>query len=384
MTAVRALELTPEGLRLLDQRRLPAEDVYITCKTAAEVGECIRTLAVRGAPAIGIAAAYGVYLAARALADPAGGAGEGGAARDPDAFLERLAGEAEALRRVRPTAVNLAWAVDRMMAVARRSGGRAPAAVAAALREEALAVHREDVAMNRRIGRFGARLVRDGDDLLTHCNTGALATGGYGTALGVVRAAAEEGKRVHVYVDETRPLLQGARLTAWELRREGVPATLITDSMAAHVMRRRGVDLVLVGADRICANGDVANKIGTYGLAVLAREHGVPFYVAAPWSTVDLSLATGDEVVIEEREAAEVVGFAGVRWAPEGIAVANPAFDVTPARYITGIITDRGIAHPPFDAALRELACRPAPAAAGGGGAGEAGAADAEEANARA
>ncbi len=366
---IRALELTPEGLKVLDQRQLPGREVYITCKTAAEVAECIRALAVRGAPALGIAAAYGVYLAARALAERGAG---------PD-FLARLAAEVEVLRTARPTAVNPSWAVERMLAAARRQEGQAPGRVVAALREEALAIHREDEAMNRRLGRLGASLVRDGATLLTHCNTGALATGGYGTALGVIRAAREEGKRVRVLVTETRPLLQGARLTAWELVREGIPATLITDGMAAHILRRARVDLVLVGADRICANGDVANKIGTYALAVLAREHGVPFYVVAPWTTVDLSLPDGDGVAIEERDPAEVLGFGGLRWAPEGVEVLNPAFDVTPARYITGIVTDRGIAYPPFDLSLQGMA----PRGAGSAGAGRA-AVPAEEVPARA
>ncbi len=346
---VASVALTPEGIRLLDQRALPAREEYVLCRTHRELARAIRDMVVRGAPAIGIAAAYGMVLAARALAPASPGS---------DAFLDGLRAAAAELAATRPTAVNLTWALERMLAAADRAAwqGRVPREVLAALEAEARAIHEEDLAMNRRIGALGAELVPDGASVLTHCNAGALATGGFGTALGVLRAARAQGKRLHVFVDETRPLLQGARLTAWELMQEGIPATLIADGMAGHFMRLGRVDLVIVGADRICRNGDVVNKIGTYGLAVLAREHGIPFYVAAPWSTVDLALPSGDAVVIEERAAEEVLGFGPVRWAPEGVAVANPAFDVTPARYVTAIITDRGLARPPYDESLQRLA----------------------------
>lgn len=355
---IQALEMTEGILLVLDQRFLPERAASLACRTWREVARAIAVMAVRGAPAIGIAAAYGMALAARDLSR--------GGARGDD-FMEGLRRAGEGLTATRPTAVNLAWAVERMLGRARReaAGGAGPDALAAALAEEAAAIHQEDVAMNRRLGRLGADLMPEGARILTHCNTGALATGGYGTALGVVRAAREQGKQPHVYVDETRPYLQGARLTAWELVQEGIPATLITDSMAGHFMKSGQVDLVLLGADRICRNGDFANKIGTYSLAVLAHHHGLPFYTAAPWSTMDMALPSGDGIVIEERDAGEVRGFGGVRWAPEGVGVANPAFDVTPAHLVTAIITDRGIARPPFDASLAGLAAMaalPAPA----------------------
>lgn len=337
------LSLVGDTVRLLDQRRLPADEVYLDCRDYREVAEAIRTLAVRGAPAIGIAAAFALVIGADAVPDEA-----------PDllARIEQIGAE---LKATRPTAVNLFWAIDRMLGVARAHAQRPPAELKAALRREATAIYEEDVAMNRRIGAFGEPLIRDGANILTHCNAGAIATGGYGTALGVIRAAVEAGKRVHVYADETRPLLQGARLTAWELHRDGIPVTLITDNMAGHMMQRGRVDIVLVGADRIAANGDTANKIGTYSVAVLAKEHGIPFYFVAPTSTVDLTVPSGDAIPIEERKPDEVLSFAGVPTAPPGVAAANPAFDVTPHRYITGIITDRGIVYPPYDVNLKRL-----------------------------
>lgn len=310
-----AVELSPgdREVVLLDQRALPRAERYERLRTVEEVARAIEQLVVRGAPAIGIAAAYAMVLAAS----------EG---RDPEEAAARL-------RRTRPTAVNLAWAVERMRRV-----GRDLAALAA----EARAIHREDVAACRAIGRFGAARVPDGAMVLTHCNAGALATGGYGTALGVVRAAREAGKRVHVVACETRPVLQGARLTAWELARDGFEVTVVTDSMVAQLMRRRGVDLVVVGADRIARSGDVANKIGTYGVACLAHAHDVPFYVAAPWSTVDLSCPDGDAIPIERRSEREVLCFADARVAPEGVRADNPAFDVTPARLVRALFTERG------------------------------------------
>jgi methylthioribose-1-phosphate isomerase len=341
---MRTLEFD-EGQRalvLIDQTRLPHATVFIACRTAEEVAHAIQTMQVRGAPAIGVAAAYGMALAAQAHASD-----------DACAFVEDLERVAGLLGQTRPTAINLKWALEKVLstgrAVAAREGvGRARAE----LLRLAQAMADEDVAANRRMGAFGLDLVPNGANILTHCNTGALATVDYGTALGVVRAAHEAGRGIHVYVDETRPFLQGARLTAWELQRLGVPMTLITDSMAGHFMNRGKVDLVIVGADRIAANGDVANKIGTYSLAVLARENGVPFYVAAPTSTVDLSLDTGDEIPIEERSSREVTDIAGSRIAPEGIHAAHPAFDVTPARLVIAIITERGILRSPYAEAL--------------------------------
>ncbi|HEX8255041.1 MAG TPA: S-methyl-5-thioribose-1-phosphate isomerase [Thermoanaerobaculia bacterium] len=308
-------------LFLLDQRLLPREEVWVACNTADEVAEAIATMIVRGAPAIGVSAAFGMALAAR---------------RGDD--LQRAA---DVLKRSRPTAVNLAWAVDRMLA-----SGNDPVA-------EAEQILEEDVAANRAMGRFGAELLGGTSTVLTHCNAGALATGGYGTALGVIRAAIESGRKVAVFADETRPYLQGARLTAWELQRDGIDVTLITDNMSGHFFQQGKFDAVIVGADRIAANGDTANKIGTYTVAVLAHAHGVPFYVAAPLSTIDPACPSGAEIPIEERSANEVVEMNGTRVAPEGINVRHPAFDVTPARLITAIITERGVLRAPFDEAIR-------------------------------
>jgi methylthioribose-1-phosphate isomerase len=328
-------------VRLVDQTRLPAEVVQHECHTAAAVAEAIRTMRVRGAPALGVAAAYALALGARE---------HGG--DDPAAFRAQLERVADEVRRTRPTAVNLFWAVARALAVADAALGRGVAAARDALLELAERLREEDVALNRRIGKHGAALVPDGAQVLTHCNAGALATAGYGTALGVVRGAVEAGKRLHVYVDETRPFLQGARLTAWELQADQIPLTLITDNMAGYFMAQGKVDLVVVGADRVAANGDVANKIGTYSVAVLAHAHDIPFYVAAPTSTVDLSLPSGEAIPIEERSPDEVTHFAGKRVAPEGIGVANPAFDVTPHRYVTAIITEQGVLRAPYGPAL--------------------------------
>jgi len=330
------------ALVLIDQTRLPHATVMVACRTPEDVAQAIQTMQVRGAPAIGVAAAYGMALGAQAHAST-----------DPQTFVDDLERIAGVLGRTRPTAVNLRWALDRMLATARAvAADQGVVQARAALLQLAHAMADEDVAANRRMGGFGLDLVPSGANVLTHCNTGALATVDYGTALGVVRAAHEAGRRIHVYVDETRPFLQGARLTAWELQQLGVPMTLITDSMAGHFMSRGKVDLVIVGADRIAANGDVANKIGTYTLAVLARENGIPFYVAAPTSTVDLSLSSGDEIPIEERSSREVTDIAGSRIAPEGVRAAHPAFDVTPARLVTAIITEHGVLRPPYAASL--------------------------------
>lgn len=358
---MKPVELTGEKVRFIDQRRLPGALHYLEVTDYREVAEAIRNMTVRGAPAIGIAAAYGFYLGARQMAATLE------AAVDPQALLAPLKEVATLLRGTRPTAVNLFWALGRMwrrteelVQEARATGNGVPWVVEG-LRREALAIHAEDIEMNHRIGRFGQELIPDGAGVLTHCNTGALATGDYGTALGVIRAAKEQGKRLHVYVDETRPLLQGARLTAWELVQEQIPATLITDNMAGYLMKLGKVQVVIVGADRITANGDVANKIGTYAVAVLARVHNIPFYVAAPSSTIDFSLSSGDDIIIEERKPEEVTTLGGVRIAPEGVSVFNPAFDVTPSRYVTGIITDQGVIYPPFSLNLRRLAGATAP-----------------------
>ena len=326
-------------LRLLDQTRLPDQEVWLALTDHRQVAEAIRSMRVRGAPAIGVAAAYGLALAAAASSRSG-----------RDELLAELRAAASELAATRPTAVNLSWALERVMAAAQAASDAE--AVRGVVLAEAQRIQREDVEANRRLGRLGAELVPDGATVLTHCNTGALATGGYGTALGVVRAAVEQGKRLRVVATETRPQLQGARLTAWELARAGIECTLIVDSAAGALMRRGEIDLVIVGADRIAANGDVANKIGTYSLAVLAREHGLPFYVAAPISSIDLSLATGDDIPIEERSPEEVTAWGERRIAPEGVAVANPAFDVTPHQLISAILTERGFASPPYGASL--------------------------------
>jgi len=341
---MRTVELTRETVRLIDQRRLPAELAVLECRTYQEVGEAIRTLAVRGAPAIGVAAAGGLALAARALAG-----------QPSEQFWQGLEEAAAALRATRPTAVNLFWAIERVMRYAKEQAGMPPREVAEAIYNYAQEMAEEDVATNRRMAEWGEPLIADGAGILTHCNTGSLATVDWGTALGVIRLAHERGKRIHVYVDETRPVLQGARLTAWECVQYGIPATLITDNMAAHLMRLGKIQICFVGADRIAANGDTANKIGTYGVAVLAKEHGIPFYVVAPTSTVDLSIASGDEIEIEERNHDEVTHIGGVRIAPEGVGVANPAFDITPAKYVTGIVTEAGIVYPPFQVNLQRV-----------------------------
>lgn len=333
---VTPIEWTGSELVLLDQRRLPLEEHYVRCRTAAEVAEAIRSMTVRGAPAIGICAAFGLALAA----------GDGPAAQ----ACRRVEEAASLLRAARPTAVNLQWALNRMLEVAAHSSGDP-----AALRREAVAIFREDLEANHRIGRLGAELLGPSTTVLTHCNAGALATAGYGTALGVIRAAREAGKKVAVYADETRPYLQGARLTAWELQKDGIDVTLITDNMAGHFFQQNRFDAVLVGADRIAANGDTANKIGTYVLAVLARTHAVPFYVAAPLSSIDPHCPTGAGIPIEERPPSEVTTLQEVRIAPEGVPARHPAFDVTPAELISAIITDRGILRAPYNESIAAL-----------------------------
>ncbi len=331
-------------LLLLDQTKLPGTAEYIRCKEYCIVAEAIKRLSVRGAPAIGAAAAYGLVL----------GAMETGA-KNTEEFVAGVEKVARDLAATRPTAVNLTWALNRMLNIIKKSLPAGPEDLLKIMLKEAHDIYNEDVEGNLSMGKHALELIPQGARILTHCNAGALATAGYGTALGVIRAAFEAGKNVSVYADETRPLLQGARLTAWEMVQEGIPVTLITDNMAGYLMAKGMVDLVVVGADRIAANGDAANKIGTYGVAVLAKEHNIPFYVAAPMSTVDLSLPSGADIPIEERNPEEVTHFAGVPVAPEGVNVWNPAFDVTPARLIAAIITDRGLARPPYERSLKAL-----------------------------
>src|SRR5271157_2109249 len=338
---VKTIQWTEAGVVMIDQTRLPLEEKYVTCRTYEEVAEAIRGMVIRGAPAIGVAAAMGVALGVLH-------GSEGQLDREMENICDALAG-------TRPTAVNLFWAIERMKRVYASVRGQPIGEIRRRLVEEALAMREEDIAINRAIGRNGAVLVPDHKTVLTHCNAGALATAGYGTALGVVRAAIESGKQVDVFADETRPFLQGARLTVWELQHDGIPVTLITDNMAGHFLKSGRIGCVVVGADRIAANGDVANKVGTYPVAVLAKENGVPFFVAAPISTLDLSLASGDAIPIEQRAAEEVTHVFGRRMAPEGTAAQNPAFDVTPARYVTGIITERGVARAPYEESLRKL-----------------------------
>jgi methylthioribose-1-phosphate isomerase len=335
--AISPIRWQGDRLVLLDQRRLPGEEVYLECQTWPEVADAIRTLAVRGAPAIGVAAAFGVALA-----------GLASRARDVDALLADLTAAVDGLAATRPTAVNLFWALERMRRYATSHRSLGLEALQEGLAAEAEAILEEDVAGNRRLGALGAALVPANARILTHCNAGGLATAGYGTALGVVRGAVEAGRSPFVWVDETRPVLQGARLTAWELAREGVPHAVIADVAAASMMARGEVDLVVVGADRIAANGDTANKIGTYGVAVLARHHGIPFYVAAPFSTIDPAVPDGSAIPIEERDPREVQELAGRRVVPAASPARNPAFDVTPAALITAIVTERGIFRHPY------------------------------------
>ncbi len=332
-----------DTLMLLDQTKLPQETGYIRCKDYQTVAKAICDLSVRGAPAIGVAAAYGFVL---------------GLSSAKFQSYEEMVQEAEkvckALYMTRPTAVNLKWGLDRMMNKLKSKASHDPDEMRRILLEEAHEILREDIETNKAIGKHGQELIPDGAGILNHCNAGALATAGYGTSLGVIRAAIEAGKKVIAYVDETRPLLQGARLTAWEMVKEKIPACLITDNMAASLMAQGKIDLVVVGADRITANGDTANKIGTYGLAVLAKAHNIPFYVAAPYSTVDFSLEHGKEIPIEERNHKEVTHMGGRRIAPEGIEVWNPAFDVTPGKYISAIITEKGVIRPPYSKNLKK------------------------------
>ncbi len=342
---IKTIESVDGVVRMIDQTRLPTEKVFVDCKTIEEVGQAIKTMIIRGAPAIGVAAAMGVSLGADSIT-----------ATSFDGFYKAMEKQCDQLGKSRPTAVNLAWAINRMKQVARNSKHLSIAELKSRLREESLTILTEDISINQSMGQHGQTLVEDGNVILTHCNAGALATAGFGTALGVVRAAVNAGKSIRVLANETRPFLQGARLTAWELKEDNIPVKLITDSMCGFFMKKQEVDLVVVGADRIAANGDVANKIGTYMVAVLAKANNIPFYVAAPVSTLDLSLASGEEIPIEERSAEEVVNINNKRVAPEGIEVAHPAFDITPNNLVTAIITEEGIARPPFTESLKAMA----------------------------
>jgi methylthioribose-1-phosphate isomerase len=346
---VKTLEWTDVGVRFIDQTKLPTEEVFVTCRTYQEVAEAIRTMIVRGAPAIGVAAAMGIALGARDLNGS-----------DIAEFRNGFGQICRDLGKTRPTAVNLFWAIRRMQRCFETLIGNPIPQIKRGLIAEARRMHEEDIAANRAMGRFGASLLPDSGGVLTHCNAGALATAGYGTALGVIRAAVEAGKKLHVFADETRPFLQGARLTAWELMKDGIPTTLICDNMAGVMMARGKVQAVIVGADRIAANGDTANKIGTYTVAILAHEHHIPFYVAAPFSTVDMETPDGSRIPIEQRPAAEVTHIGGRQMAPDSVLIENPAFDVTPSRYIEAIITERGLARAPYVESLRALSTVPA------------------------
>jgi methylthioribose-1-phosphate isomerase len=344
---IRPIKYSDGVLKLIDQRRLPTEEVWLEYREAASVAEAIRSMVVRGAPAIGVTAAYGAFFGARDIK-----------AGDHAGFMQAFADVCDQLAATRPTAVNLFWALDRMKSLVQANPDQPVENLKIGLEYEAMAIHDEDIRINMSMGKHGAALLPDQVRILTHCNAGALATAGYGTALGVVRAAVAAGKNVTVFADETRPFLQGARLTAWELQKDGIPTILICDNMAGALMAKGVIDAVIVGADRVAANGDVANKIGTYSVAVLAKEHGIPFYVAAPTSTIDLAIPEGSQIPIEERASQEVTHMGGQQVAPEGIAVLNPAFDMTPARYVSAIITEFGVAEGHYQEQLAALTKR--------------------------
>jgi methylthioribose-1-phosphate isomerase len=341
---IQTLEWTESGVRFIDQTKLPTEETYVTCKTYTQVADAIRNMVVRGAPAIGVAAAMGIALGVKNSKAESGG--------DLKREFDQIC---EVIGKTRPTAVNLFWAIKRMRDKFEMLRVRPLAQIKTALIEEAQRMHAEDIAANQAMGRHGATLMPATGGVLTHCNAGALATCGYGTALGVIRAAVEQGKKIHVFADETRPFLQGSRLTAWELMKDGIPTTVISDNMAGAMMQQGKINAIVVGADRIAANGDVANKIGTYSVAVLAKEHGIPFYVAAPLSTVDFDTPDGSGIPIEQRDGKEVTHIAGRQMVPDGVEVENPAFDVTPAKYVTAIVTERGIARAPYGESLQRL-----------------------------
>lgn len=339
------IEWTEDAVVMIDQRLLPVREIYVKCKTYQEVAEAIKEMIIRGAPAIGVAAAMGIALGARSIK-----------AETFDGFYREYENICDVMAATRPTAVNLFWAVDRMKRFCLDHKDAGVDKLKGLLKDEALRIHKEDLEINKSIGENGNPLIPNGARILTHCNAGALATAGYGTALGVIRAAHEAGKGIQVFADETRPFLQGARLTTWELMKDNIPVTLITDNMAGYFMKKGMIDLVIVGADRIAGNGDTANKIGTYSVAVLAKEHNIPFYVAAPISSLDLSLKSGEEIPIEERNIREVTHVFDRQVAPEGVNVLNPAFDVTPNRYINAIITEKGVVEAPFEEGLYQVA----------------------------
>jgi methylthioribose-1-phosphate isomerase len=342
---IQTLEWTDQGVRFIDQTKLPTEEVYVTCTTHEQVADVIRTMVVRGAPAIGVSAAMGIALGVK------------NSKAETVADLKRELDQiCELIGKTRPTAVNLFWAIRRMQEKFERVRIRPILKIKEDLIEESKRMHAEDIAANQAMGRHGATLMPSEGGVLTHCNAGALATAGYGTALGVIRAAVEQGKKIHVYADETRPFLQGSRLTAWELMKDGIPTTVISDNMAGAMMKQGKIGAIVVGADRIAANGDVANKIGTYTVAVLAKENGIPFYVAAPLSTIDFACPDGSQIPIEQRNAREVTHIAGKQMVPDGVSIENPAFDVTPAKYVAAIITEHGIAREPYGESLRGLA----------------------------
>ena len=341
---IRTIEYTNGIVRMIDQTRLPVEEIYIECLDYKSVSDAIRNMLIRGAPAIGVAAAMGVSLGANKIN-----------ADSYKSFLLEFQQICEELAGSRPTAVNLFWAINRMKKVTKDNNDKTVDEIKKILKDEAIKIWKEDIAINKSIGKHGQELIKDGDTILTHCNAGALATAGYGTALGVIRAAWDAGKKINVLANETRPFLQGARLTTWELKKENIPVKLITDSMAGHFMKKKEIQLVIVGADRIASNGDVANKIGTYTVAILAKEHQIPFYVAAPLSTLDMTLTSGDQIPIEERSHEEVTRINNKNIAPEGIDVAHPAFDVTPNKWVNAIVTEKGIIRPPFKENIKKL-----------------------------
>jgi methylthioribose-1-phosphate isomerase len=342
---IQTLEWTEQGVRFIDQTKLPTEEIYVTSQNYQQVADAIRTMIVRGAPAIGVAAGMGIALGVR-----------DSKAKTVGELHQELDHICEVIGQTRPTAVNLFWAIQRMKEKFEQVRIRPLTQIRQEMVQEAKCMHAEDIAANQAMGRYGAALMPSEGSVLTHCNAGALATAGYGTALGVIRAAVEQGKKIHVYADETRPFLQGARLTAWELMKDGIPTTVISDNMAGAMMKQGKIGAIVVGADRIAANGDVANKIGTYTVAVLAKENGVPFYVAAPLSTIDMNCPDGGKIPIEQRNAREVSHIAGRQMVPDGVAIENPAFDVTPAKYVVAIVTECGIARAPYHESLQKLA----------------------------
>lgn len=341
---IKTIEYTDGKVRLIDQTKLPAEEIYVECRDYQSVVDAIRNMLIRGAPAIGVAAAMGVSLGANKIT-----------AENYESFLPAFRKVCDELAGSRPTAVNLFWAINRMRKLVDTNSDKPVEIIKKIIKEEAIKICQEDIEINKAMGKNGQELIKDGDTILTHCNAGALATAGYGTALGVIRAAWDAGKKINVLADETRPFLQGARLTAWELKKENIPVKLITDSMAGYFMKKKEVNLVIVGADRIASNGDVANKIGTYTVAVLAKENQIPFYVAAPLSTLDMTINSGEQIPIEERSHEEVTWINNKQIAPEGIEVAHPAFDITPNKLVHAIITEKGIIRPPFKENLKKL-----------------------------